>query len=536
MVKSETPINVAIIGAGRIGGLTAAISLQKSLGLHNYTIYERGTDVGGTWRQNTYPGCACDIPAHWYCLSSDPNPDWEWVWASRNEIQAYWKRLSVKHGVESHIEYGSEMVSAVWDEKNKHYTLEIRNVKTRETRQVVAHVVISATGVFNLPRWPNIPGRESFKGEVLHAEHWDHSVSLSGKRVAVIGNGCSASQLIPEISKDSSVQVTNFCRTPSWYLPRPQTHVPSWVRWIFRNVPFVLKALRWTMAGTFELLYHNMKRNPLSNLIHILFEKGAIYYMKAMAPAKYHKDMIPNYPLGCKRIVFDPGYLSSLHRPNVDLEWDSITEITPEGILTKSGKTTPFDVICYATGFDIENSLTLNVTGANGQTLEEYYKREGGPTGYMGTTIPGFPNWVTVFGPNTATGHASVIFAEEMQIDYVAQLLQPILQGKAKSFAPRAEATRSWNDWIQLQLSKYHIWSSCSSWYRAGNQKGKIVALWPGSTTHMWWSFRKPVWGNFEFDGGESWLRKKRATDLLKLMVVPALAVAAAAYVKANPI
>ncbi|KAG8737052.1 hypothetical protein FRC10_008648 [Ceratobasidium sp. 414] len=420
MTKLETPVNVAIIGAG-IGGLTAAISLQKSLGLHNYTIYERGTDVGGTWR----------VAPAIYLRTGTGKPRlvlsgyWEWIWASRNEIQAYWKRLSIKHVVEPHIEYGSEMVSAVWDEGNKHYTLEIRDVKTQVTRQVVAQVVISATGVFNLPRWPDIPGRESFRGEVLHAEHWDHSVNLSGKRVAVIGNGCSAcvvrlpsgtshsSQLIPEISKDSSVQVINFCRTASWYLPRPQTHVPHSVRWIFRNVPFVLKAFRWTLAGTAELLYHNMKRNPFSNLIHILFEKGAISYMKAMAPAKYHKDMIPNYR--CKRVIFDPGYLSSLHRPNVDLEWDNITEIIPEGIVTKSGKKMAFDVLCFATGFDIENSLTLNVTGVNNQKLEEYYKREGGPTGYMGTTVPGFPNWVTIFGPNTTTGHASVIFAEEMQ-------------------------------------------------------------------------------------------------------------------------
>ncbi|KAG8728117.1 hypothetical protein FRC12_021999 [Ceratobasidium sp. 428] len=427
------------------------------------------------------------------------------------------------------------MVSAVWNEEYKHYTLEIRDVKTQATRRVTAQVVISATGVFNLPRWPDIPGRESFKGELLHAEHWDHGVKLSGKRVAVVGNGCSGSQMIPEISKDSSVQIVNFCRTPSWYLPRPQTHVPSWVRWTFRNVPLTLKLFRWTLAGTFELLYHNMKKGLFSNLIHKIFEKGAVYYIKAMTPAKYHDKMIPSYPIGCKRIVFDPGYLSSLNRPNVELEWEHIAEIVPEGVVTKSGKRMDFDVICFATGFDIENSLALNVTGVNKQTLEQYYQQEGGPTGYMGTTIPGFPNWVTIFGPNTATGHASVVFAEEMQMQYVAQLLKPILLGKVKSFAPRAEATRSWNDWVQFQLSKYHIWSSCASWYRAGNQRGKIVAIWPGSTKHMWWSLRKPVWENFEFDGGEDWLRKKRVTDLLKFVALPsALAVAGAALAMAS--
>ncbi|QRV78322.1 flavin-containing monooxygenase/FMO family protein [Ceratobasidium sp. AG-Ba] len=532
-MSESRPIHIAIIGAG-IGGLTAAIYLQNKLGFYNYTIYERSTDVGGTWRQNTYPGCACDIPVHWYSLSTDPNPDWEYIWASRDEIQRYWARVSSKNKLDSHIQYESEMVSAVWNDGKKHYNLVIRNTKTQETREVTAQVVISATGVFNLPRWPGIPGRESFRGPMLHAEHWDHTVSLKGKRIAVIGNGCSGSQIVAEISKDDTIHVTQFSRTPQWYLPRPQTRVAPWARWIFRNIPFVLKGFRWSLASTFELLYRNMNKGLTGRIVHSCFEKAAVYYTKKMSPAKYHNQIIPDYPMGCRRIVFDPGYLSSLNLPNVELEWGPISEIVSDGIITKSGKKIDVDVICFATGFEIENSLTLNITGVNNQTLAEYYKKEGGPTGYMGTTIPGFPNWVTIFGPNTATGHASVLFAEEMQMNYVVQLLKPILNRQIKSFAPKAEATRSWNVWVQQQLSKKHIWASCSSWYRAGDQQGKIVALWPGSTAHMWWSLRAPSLKNFEFDGGEKWLRRKRNTDFIKLVFWPsALAVATATYVKA---
>ncbi|QRV78305.1 flavin-containing monooxygenase/FMO family protein [Ceratobasidium sp. AG-Ba] len=545
-MPESKPIHIAIIGAG-IGGLTAAAYLQNKLGFYDYTIYERSTDVGGTWRviclgtvldQRSYNhfskilirGALVIFPH----TGIQPNPDWEYVWASQSELQKYWRRVSAKHKLDSHIQYESEMVSAVWDEDKKHYTLVIRNTKTQETRKVTAQVVISATGVLSQPRWPDIPGRESFSGPMIHAEHWDHTVSLKGKRVAVVGNGCTGSQIVPEISKDDTMHVTQFCRTPQWYLPRPQTRVAPWVQWMFRHIPFMLKGFRWSLAAMFELLYWNMNKGLVGRVVHYCFEKMSIFYTKKMAPAKYHDQIIPDYPMGCRRVILDPDYLFSLNRPNVELEWGPISEIVTDGIVTKSGKKIDVDVICFATGFEIEKSLTLNVTGANGQTLSEYYKKEGGPTGYMGTTIPGFPNWVTMFGPNTTTGHASVLFAEEMQMDYVVQLLKPILNRQAKSFVPKAESSRSWNVWVQQQLSQKHVWGSCSSWYRAGGQQGKVVALWAGSTTHMWWSLRKPLLENFEFDGGERLFRGKQSVDFIKLVFWPsALAVVVATYFKA---
>ncbi|CCO33438.1 putative monooxygenase Mb0916 [Rhizoctonia solani AG-1 IB] len=197
---------------------------------------------------------------------------------------------------------------------------------------------------------------------------------------------------------------------------------------------------------------------------------GVAAYIKSVAPAQYHQYLIPKYDIGCKRVILDPGYLESLHRPNVDMEWDPIARIVSDGIETKSGHKHQFDVIAFATGFDITSSVALDVTGINGQRLQEYYNREGGPTGYMGTTIPGFPNWFTILGPNTVTGHASAVFAEELQMDYVTQLLRPILAGDVKGFMPRADSTRSWNEMSQSKLGK-GVWSGCGSWYRRGKRQ-----------------------------------------------------------------
>lgn len=466
------------------------------------------SDTGGTWHQNDYPGCACDIPAHWYSLSIDPNPDWSYLFASRGEIKEYWSHLAQKHNIGPHIQFNTELVSAVWNEKQQHYALRLRDSKTKEFREVKAKLVISAIGVFHKPRWPDIPGKDEFQGKLLHAQMWDYNVGLSGKRVGLIGNGCAGSQILPVISEDSTTTVVNFCRTPSWYIPRPQMQVSPVIQWMFRYVPFALKSLRYTLAGTCELLYQHYKNNFISNTARKLVEKVMLYRMRSLAPAKYHKNLSPNYSFGCKRVVFDPGYLEALGRSNVDMEWDPITRITLNGIQTKSGKEHQLDVIAFATGFDISSSMTLDVTGTNGVRLQDYYDKEGGPTGYMGTGIPGFPNWVTILGPNSATGHASVIYMEEIQMNYVLKLFKPVLSGKVGSIVPRADSTRKFNGWVQYNL-KGHVWPGCHSWYRQDGG-GKITGLWPGGNVHAWWSFRKPNWRDYEVVGAKNWARKQQ--------------------------
>ncbi|CAE6492986.1 unnamed protein product [Rhizoctonia solani] len=465
---------VAIIGAG-IGGIMAAINLQQKIGFNDYKIYEKANDVGGTWRQNTYPGCSSDVPVHLFSLSTEPNPDWDYLFGSYSEIQAYWKNLAKKHDIESRISYGSEMTSAVWNEDTSDYTLNIKNIQTGGVRRVKAKVVISAIGIFHHPRWPDIPGRESFRGVSLHAQAWDHSVKMSGKRVGLIGNGCAGSQILPVISEDSSTTVTNFCRTPSWYVGRSQVKIPERLKWLFRNIPATLKIFRYLLAGFIEFNYQSLRNYPWTRYFQKRMQKYAIQYIRKTAPERYHADLVPSYQMGCKRPIADPGYLSALHRPNINLEWDPIIKIIPEGVVTKSGNTSSIfcvlqlgrkyelDILCFATGFEVERSFVLDIRGLGGLTLQEYYDREGGPTGYLGTTIPWFPNWFTLFGPNTI-GTICLTYSEQLQINYAIQLIEPILKGQVQRFSPRPERVKVWNDWLQSYLSK-DIYAGCASYY-----------------------------------------------------------------------
>ncbi|KAG9118937.1 hypothetical protein FRC07_006284 [Ceratobasidium sp. 392] len=474
-MSDSQPIRVAIIGAG-IGGITAAIALQTQLNFYDYTIYEMAEGVGGTWRANTYPGCVCDVPSHWYSHSTEPNPNWSMMFSGQAEIQAYWERIACKHNIEPRIEFSSEVLGATWDDAARLYTITLRDVRSKETRKVKAHVVVSAVGVFHKPKFPDISGRDKFKGASMHSKIWDHGVHFSGKKVAVIGNGRSGVQIVPALSEDPSVQIVQFCRTPTWFLAKPQAAVPARMRWIFRNVPLCEKLFRWllafapgvalrstpfTLAGKMDHGQHRCADNE--NRL------ASIQMVTSQVPEKYHQAMIPKFPMGCKPNIIDPGYLAALQRPNIQLEWDSIKEVTESGIITNSGKKYDLDVICYATGFDIEGSRILDVTGVNGQLMRDYYKEEGGPTAYMGTTTPGFPNWFTLLGPNIVNDHASLIYVEEVQANYIIQLIQPVIQGKAKSFVPKADATRAYNSRIQDQLSHTVLNGGCVSLYRAGS-------------------------------------------------------------------
>ncbi|KAG8689841.1 hypothetical protein FRC09_012238 [Ceratobasidium sp. 395] len=522
MTSKGNNVKVAIIGAG-VGGISTAIALQSQLGHYDYTIYEMAGGVGGTWLENTYPGCACDVPSHWYSLSTEINPDWSALFVGQAEIKAYWERLVQKHKIGSHIEFHSEVLSAVWDEQDQVYAITLQDVRSKETRGVRAQIIVSAVGVFHKPKFPDIPGQDRFRGISMHARIWDHSVDFSNKRVAVIGNGCSATQIVPSLLEDPTTQIVNFCRTPSWLRERPQMIISERAKWIFRNVPLAGKLFRYGIATMMDSAYINWRTGPLGTWVRRRGERAGIKYIKSRAPEKYHESLIPKFPLGCKRVVVDPGYLTSLNKPNVELEFDTITEVTETGITTKTGKNYDFDIICYATGFDVEGSSSINVTGTGGKTMADYFKEQGGPTAYMGTTMPGFPNWFSLLGPNTATGHASVIYSEEVQINYAMQLIEPVIRGKAKSFSPKAAANRAYNEWIQDELSRT-VWTSCISWYHAGNGKGKLIATWPATQGYLWWLLRTPIWADYETVGGEKWIKRRRYVSAFKTVLEASVA------------
>ncbi|CAE7140616.1 unnamed protein product [Rhizoctonia solani] len=453
----------ATIGIVSGGGRIDKPLLKAGRAYHKFKIYELAPEIGGTWRQNTYPGCTCDVAGHWYSLSSEPNPDWLRPYALREEIYQYWKGLFNKYKIESRVKFDTEFLSAIWNEKEQNYTLHLRNVNTREIIQVIAKAVISAVGFFHHPRW----------------------LDCILERKA----GCIDRKWLfrlPDPPGDIGRQLYNGDK----FLPYPvvvhtkggsrSTASVEWAKWCFRHVPYALRGLRHLYVARSEMIYHCFNLTPYSARLRKGLQKWMTECIKNIAPERYHQYLIPSY----------------------DMEWDPITRIVPDGIETKSGHKHQLDVIAFATRFDITSSLALDVTGVNGQRLQDYYDREGGPTGYMGTTIPGFPNW-----PNTVTGHSSVLFAEELQVDYIIQRLKPILAGDVKGFMPRADATRAWNERAQPKLGK-HVWAGCASWYRAGpdGAKGKNFAIWPGGNLHMWCSLRKPTWKYFEVLGNSNWV------------------------------
>ncbi|GLB34847.1 putative L-lysine 6-monooxygenase (NADPH-requiring) [Lyophyllum shimeji] len=498
---------IIIVGAG-LAGISTAIALKKQLGFENFTIYEKATEVGGTWRDNTYPGCGSDVPGHWYSLSTELNPEWSSYYVNQPEIRAYWEGLYHKYDLPTKTKLGHGVTSAEWDSDCQLYRVEVEEVATGKKIQTEAEIMFYAIGGFMSPMFPkDVGGVEKFRGVAWHSARWRHDVDLKGKRVGVIGNGCSAAQFVPEISADPSVEVINFCRTPQWYLPRGNFHYPKWVQWIFGHVPLAMRLYRnWIMARS-DLSFLAFRKN--NRILVALTRRLLSLYIKRTAPKDQAAALIPTYAPGCKRIIVDPGYLQALHRPNVAISWDAIKGIVEEGIELRSGKIVPLDIIIFGTGYSTE-AVDLRLRGSKKTTAHEYFETQGGGTAYLGTCMPGFPNCFSLLGPNVATGHASVIFSEEAQIGLAIQLIKPILDGKAKSFEVTDEATNRYNTWLQNRLS-LSVWTDCHSYYHVGNQKQtKIVATFPGPVALFWWFARRVRWDDFTGVGAEAWEKQRR--------------------------
>ncbi|KAI0314700.1 FAD/NAD-P-binding domain-containing protein [Amylostereum chailletii] len=472
--------SIVIIGAG-MGGLGMAMALKREWGFEDFVIIERASEVGGTWRENVYPGCASDVPIHGYSFSTDLKPDWNKSHGLQPEIQDYLLDLTSKYGLRSHCVFDTAVVSADWDEKDKVWRIVSTNTKTGATTTTNARIVVSAMGILAEPNLAKLPGHETFKGITFHSAQWREDVDLRRKRVAIIGNGCSATQIAPIITEDPTTDVTNFCRTPMWYVDGAHVPYSPFWKWIYAHVPLAALLHRWKIQASFDINYISFRGR--NSWLHRRITKQLEAYIKTHAPEDYHDKIIPTYTPGCKRLIRDRDYLACLHRPNMRQNWDGIQNLTEDGIVTKTGEHIPFDVIVYATGF-ITDKFPVHVRGRSGLTVSEYYDENGGPTGYLGSTIPGFPNFFTIMGPNLTTGHASVIFAEEVQFNYALKLFKPVLDGALAAFEPTAAATDRYNAWLQRRLSN-SVWTQCQSWYRVGTE-GKIFSTFPGAMALFW--------------------------------------------------
>ncbi|KAH7913943.1 hypothetical protein BJ138DRAFT_1001148 [Hygrophoropsis aurantiaca] len=493
---------VVIIGAG-VGGLSFATSLKRKLGFVNFTIYEKASEVGGCWRANTYPGCSSDVQIHWYSLSSDLNPHWNKSHGLQPEILEYWIHLSKKYILYPHIAFNTKVISVEWSEKDQHYDIITEDVVSGQRSFDSANIVISAIGVLENPHIPrDIPGFDCFKGTYFHSARWPGGLDLRHKRVAVIGNASSGAQFVPSISEDPTVEVVNFIRTPTWFNTRPHIPYTDTQKWIFANVPFAMRLHRaWIM---FQFEYPLLR--PLSEDGKQKRIESFTKYLLESTPSKYHDKIIPTHPPGCKRTVANSGFLASLSRPNLTLNFDGISQITEDGIITKTGENLQFDVIIYATGFK-GDTYPLPVRGLNGTTIQGYYESHGGPTGYLGTTIPDFPNYYLLAGPNTGTP-TSTLFIEEVQIAYAMQLVKPVLDGLASSFSVTHAATDAYNAQLQARLSRsVHV--QCYSWARTGGT-GKAFNPFPWAITIWWWRLRRPIWEHYHAVGADRWVKQRR--------------------------
>src|SRR4051794_14602178 len=466
-------VDIAIVGSG-FSGLGMAIKL-KGQGRDDFVVLERGDDVGGTWHYNTYPGCACDVPSHLYSFSFAPNPEWTQTYSPQPEIGAYLKRCADQFGVRPHIRLNTNVEHAEWDEDSGRWQLDTDNGR------VTARVLVAGMGPLAEPKYPDIPGLDKFKGAQFHSARWDHDHDLHGERVASIGTGASAIQLVPSIQPDVE-KLHVFQRTPPWVFPHSNRAVTGFERRLYKRFPALQRLVRgavYTMRETAGLGF--VKYPPLMRVA----ERGAKRHMaKQISDPGLIEKVTPDYTIGCKRILPSNKWYRALDQPNVELVTEGISEVREHSIVTADGRELEVDTIIFSTGFHVADMpIGKKVRGRGGKTLDEGW--EGSPRAHLGSTVPGFPNLFILLGPNTGLGHSSMVYMIESQIAYVLDALRAMQREHAATAEVRREAVDGFNRAIEKQLDGT-VWNTgCASWYL--DDTGRNATLWPDWT----WRFRQ---------------------------------------------
>ncbi|AYF73415.1 NAD(P)/FAD-dependent oxidoreductase [Nocardia yunnanensis] len=460
--------SVIIIGAG-FGGLGMAIELQRN-GFREFTILEKAGDLGGVWRENTYPGAACDVPSPLYSFAHEPKPRWRQRYSGREDIWEYMRDVARRHRLYDSIVFGAEVVEAEFDDDAGQWIVRTADGVTR-----TADVLVSAVGQLSRPAMPPIPGIASFAGQSFHSALWDHEVKLDGRRVACIGTGASAIQYIPEIQPRVE-RLTVFQRTAAWVLPKFDTDYQPVHQRILVQIPGmpVAERLSWWLIGEFVAL--GLVDVPgIVRLVSRLAEK---HLEEQVTDPVLRAKLTPDYPIGCKRGLFSNDYYPALCEPNVTVETTAITEIVPEGVRTADGVVHAADVIIYGTGFKGTEFLwPMKIRGRDGRDLNDVW--DGGAHAYLGLTVPEFPNLFMVYGPNTNLGVGSIIYMIESQTHYIRRAVQLLAEHPGARLEVRPEAERAFNDALQQRLARTP-WNFCTSWYRTAS--GRITNNWPGTT------------------------------------------------------
>ncbi len=481
---NEFPI--AIIGSG-FSGIGAAVQLKKA-GIESFTIFERAGEIGGTWRDNTYPGAACDVPSHVYSYSSEPNPDWSSKFACASEIQAYLLRIVEKYDLRPHLRLNAPITSAAFNELEGAWTLEVA-----DGRRFRARAVVAAMGGLIDPSYPDIDGVESFAGQSIHTARWNHDYELGGKRVAVIGTGASAIQVIPAIA-GKVAKLSVFQRTPAWVLPRGEKSIRAQTKARYRRYPFLMRLVRWSQFLFSELMGPLIMLNAprLSRVAESACEK---HLENSVASPELRAKLHPDFQFGCKRILISDDYLSTFERDNVELVTDGIREINRSGIVTNDGALHEVDAIVYATGFDVAiTHAPIAIKGLGGLDISAAWRD--GAEAYKGIVVAGFPNWFVTMGPNTGPGHTSVLIYTEAQIRYIVQAIRKLIAQDIRYMTVRRDVQDRYNARLQGRM-KYTVWESgCKSWYLS--EDGKNHALYPGFASEYRARIRRVTMSDFD--------------------------------------
>ena len=458
--------SVVIVGTG-FGGLGMAIELKRA-GFENLVLLEKGDDIGGVWRENTYPGAGCDIPSPYYSFSYEPNPDWPMRFSLREDIHDYMRRTADKYGITPRIRFNSEVTGAAFDEDRGRWRVETGSGTVHE-----AAVLIPAVGQLSRPALPTIPGRDSFAGKAFHSALWDHDVDLTGKRVAVIGTGASAIQFVPQI-QPKVAQLTLFQRSAPYIVPKADTVYRNWQRSLYRRLPAAQLVERAFFWGLCEFATVGLKNN--NAITRIVTGLSKALRAKQIKDPVLREKLTPDYPAGCKRVLFASNYYPALAQPNVHVETTRIKEITPTGVSTADGVAHDVDVIIYATGFTTTEFLgPMKVHGLAGRDLRETWSA--GARAYFGMAVPGFPNMFMMYGPNTNLGCGSIIYMLERQARYIRQAVEQLARSGGSYVDVRQDVADRFDAEVQQRLSR-SVWSMCSSWYR--ETSGRISTNWPG--------------------------------------------------------
>jgi cyclohexanone monooxygenase len=480
-------MKVGIIGAGP-GGIALGILLSRA-GFHDFTIFDREDGVGGTWRINTYPGLACDVKSHLYSYSFDLNPHWSRLWSGQGEILRYFERCVDDQGLQPHLRLGTEIRSARWDDHAQRWQLTTTDGDRHEF-----DVVVSAVGLFTKPVLPDLVEQQPFTGTVMHSSRWDHSVDLTGKRVAVLGTGSTASQLIPELVKVADT-VYSVQRSPTWILPKPDRPYSARERWVFEHIPFAKKVYRtrlWLRSeANISVIEHGSEKTQEFTAI-------AQHLLEKSVPDEQLRDKLtPDHPMGCKRLVFSSDYLAALSQPHVEVLSSPARYLRERSLVMQDGTERDVDVVVCATGYAAADYLgEIEVTGEGGLTLREVWRD--GAHAYLGMAVPSFPNFFMLYGPNTNVGSNSVIFVLEAQARYVVRALRYLRRRRKTYVAVRPAAMAGFltkiDEWMQGT-----VWTTqCSNYFRAPN--GRVVTQWPRSARAFWGMTRRFKPADFTFE------------------------------------